>query len=152
RSDLLALVFARIIEREARDSLGAGDRDRLDRDPGIRADLLLLHPVEEVDDLLRVRGPFFVLDTRVEVFRVLSHDGDVRPREGAVTGYERDSISHLRCSFLGGRIFARPSLAAQSARARRSGNRPGGYFAPLGKMNAAVKSRHPRHRREPYAR
>ena len=97
-----------MLERETNDALGPGDRDRLDRDPAVGSDLLLLHAVEEVDDLLRVRRAFLVLDAGIEVFGVLADDGYVGSREGA-----RDA----------GVVLARPQAGVQvELRAQRNVN------------------------------
>src|SRR6266542_3003013 len=60
--DLLAAVGTRVVEGEFRDPAGAGDRDRLDRDPGVVADAPGLQAVQELAHLRGVWSAMLEVD------------------------------------------------------------------------------------------
>ena len=75
--DLAAAVPARVVEGELDDPARAGDRDRLDRDAGVGAELALAVLLDPVDQVAGVLGALLELDAGVEVLRVLADDDEV---------------------------------------------------------------------------
>jgi hypothetical protein len=77
RRDLAAALAAGVLEGEADDPLGAGDRERLDRDARVGLDPgsgELLDPADQVTAVLRA---LLELDARVQVLGVLADDDQV---------------------------------------------------------------------------
>ena len=68
---------SRVLEREANDSLRGFRAHRLDREAGLRVQLLRLQPAERRDQLLGRLAAGLELDAGVEVFGVLADDDDV---------------------------------------------------------------------------
>ena len=75
--DGAAALCPRVLEGEADDPLGRLRAQRLDRDAGLRVQLLRLQALEHGHQLCRRFAPRLELDARVEVFRVLADDDDV---------------------------------------------------------------------------
>ncbi|HVM68664.1 MAG TPA: isocitrate/isopropylmalate family dehydrogenase, partial [Gaiellaceae bacterium] len=75
--DLAAAVAARVIEGELDDLPCARLGDRLDRDPGVAADVPVAARGEPVEQLVGVLGALLELDAGVQVLGVLAHDDEV---------------------------------------------------------------------------
>ncbi len=79
--DRLQSVLDRVLDRHPHQALGSRDRDRLDADAGVEANLLLAafqHVfVQELDQAGAVGSSLLPLDAGVNVFRVLAEDNHV---------------------------------------------------------------------------
>ncbi len=76
-------LCACVVEREANDPLRGFRAHGLDREAGLRVQLLRLQPAERRDQLLRRLASRFELDAGIEVFGVLADDDHV---DGLVSG------------------------------------------------------------------
>ena len=75
--DLPPAVGLGVVEGRLHDPLGAEDRDRLDRDPRVRADGRAVQLLQEAAQVLRLRRVLLELDPGVQVLGVLPDDHDV---------------------------------------------------------------------------
>ena len=94
--DLAAAHPARVVERELEDAARAGDRDRLDREPGVGLRQLLAVRLEPLGELERVRRALLELDPGVDVFGRLADDHEVDVLVARAHARVRLARPHLR--------------------------------------------------------
>ena len=113
---LAAAVPPRVVEGELDDAARAGDRDRLERDPGAFADTPLAVVLDPVDERGRVLGSLLELDPGVEVLGVLAHDDEVDARITGTHALVALARAHLAVEVEG---LAERDVDASKARADR---------------------------------
>jgi hypothetical protein len=145
--DLRAAGFARVSEGKLDDLPRAGDRDRLDRDPGVAVGQAAAVRLDPRDQLDRVLAALLVLDSGVEILRVLADDHEVDlVIERADPGIEL-ARTHLRVEVerLAQADVDRPEASADRCRDRafqRHAVAPDRLQRRLGQRVAAVLIHH----------
>lgn len=116
---LFAAAAAGILKGILHNAAALGDRDRLDRDRGIRGEGLLARALDELRELLDLGSALIELDAGVEVLGVLAHDNQVNVAEARAVARLRQAGANAGVQV---KMLAQGHVNATETRSDRRGD------------------------------